>query len=132
MKSCKCEEKKKVTKCNDAKTTYYVLFSHKLMPKITKKHIIHFCMFLCGFAFFFLYFLLLVTEKVALASKNWFWPANSLQVTRLLVEIHNTSGPVHTTILLHLSLEVLQFKPVQKTFIKICVFLVSLKLNGVL
>ena len=35
-----------------------------------------FCMFLCGFPSFFLYFVLLVMEKVVLASKIWFWPAN--------------------------------------------------------
>ena len=37
-----------------------------------------FACFCCGFAFFFLYFLLLVTEKVVLASKNWFQTGNGI------------------------------------------------------
>ena len=31
-----------------------------------------YCMFLCGFLLFFLYFVSLVTEKIVLALKNWF------------------------------------------------------------
>ena len=36
------------------------------------------------------YFVLLMTEKVVLASESQFRPANSVRSTGLLVEIHNT------------------------------------------
>ena len=48
-----------------------------------------FACFCAAFLSFF-FFVPLVTEKVVLASKNWFWPANGVWSTRLLVEIHNT------------------------------------------
>ena len=47
-------------------------------------------MFLFGFPFFFIYFVLLVTEKVVLALKFWFWQANGMRSTRSLFEIQNT------------------------------------------
>ena len=56
---------------------------------VLKRIIACFCMILCGFALFFLYFLQLVTEKVVLEPKIWFQPANSVWSTRLLVKIHN-------------------------------------------
>ena len=56
---------------------------------VLKRIIACFCMILCGFALFFLYFLQLVTEKVVLEPKIWFQPANSVWSTHLLVKIHN-------------------------------------------
>ena len=41
--------------------------------------------------FYVRYFVLFVTEKVVLALQIWFRPANGVQSTRLLVEIHNIS-----------------------------------------
>ena len=50
--------------------------------------------FIFGFLLFlaslYTFFLLKRTQKVVLASKNWFWPANGVRSTRSLVEIHNT------------------------------------------
>ena len=60
-------------------------------------------MFLCWFAFFFLYFLPLVMEKVLLASKNWFRPTIGVRSTRSLVEIHKThSTKLHNLLNLYL------------------------------
>ena len=47
-------------------------------------------MILSDFLSIFCLFCSVVTEKVVFASKSLFQPANSVQSTRLLVEIHNT------------------------------------------
>ena len=48
-----------------------------------------FCLIFSGFPLFFVYFVPLVMEKVALASESLFRPANSMRSTHFLVEIHN-------------------------------------------
>ena len=101
----------------DAKTTFCVLLSHK-MYKITQKITKNLgckgvyqhwgvtlkrwltpkswstpeqnAWFWAAFLQFFVHFVLLVTEKVILASESLFWPANGMWSTRLLFEIHNT------------------------------------------
>ena len=49
-----------------------------------------FCMILSGILLFFVYFVPLVTENVVLESESLFRPANGVQSTRSLVEIHNS------------------------------------------
>ena len=60
------------------------------MQKITKNLYCMFCIILSGFPLIFVYFVLLVTEKVVLASESLFQPANGERSTCLLVEIHNS------------------------------------------
>ena len=63
----------------EARTSFYILFSHKMYKKtkkITKN-------------FFFLFFFHYRRKKLFLAPKNSFRPANGLRSTCLLVKIHN-------------------------------------------
>ena len=79
-------------RCLLVKIICFCAFKSNTYKLVEPSFIASFCKFLWGFAFFFLCFLPLVTEKVVSASKNWFWPANGVRSTRSLVKIHNI-GP---------------------------------------